>query len=645
MHLLPGVLVVVLSFHAGGFFPNATAITTVAVGAVLVARLLFARRAIAGLSVEALLPIVLLAALSGWIFLSSGWSDAPIRALVEFHRALLYLLVLLLFASLSRTENGARWLVRGLVAGIVVVCACALITRTLPGLWPTEPTIANDRLSYPLTYWNALGLLGTIGIILAFGLTSDLRESVLSRVVAAGALPVLAATVVFTFSRASLALALVGLVAVFALVRTWGAVSGVLVLPFVAMAAAAALGADQLASERPTSAMAVAQGREVIAVTLLAAATALLARWTLVRLDRRALQRGTGAAWPLPRSAVAATAGLVATVIVVGLAAGGADALGRQYDRFVEGDRVEEAQDRRERLFNPGNNGRVSQWRVASDAFDSDRLIGTGAGTYSLIWARDRPSEFRVEDAHSLYLETLAELGVVGGVLIAALILTLVAALVRRMDGPDHAIWATLLIGVLVWAIHAGVDWDWEMPALTLWVFAAGGLAVARRPGDGLRWGTGVPVRIALAGAVVLLLVTPARLTYAEHAARDGRAAFTQKDCDTAIERSQTAIDRLDLAPEPHEIIGYCLIGLGRPERAIASMQAAIGRDPQNWRPRYGLSLALAVAGRDPRPAIREARKRNPLEGLLIETSESLHATSDPRSWRKRALAAKLPPD
>ena len=73
--------------------------------------------------------------------------------------------------------------------------------------------------------------------------------------------------------------------------------------------------------------------------------------------------------------------------------------------------------DQRDRLFNPGLN-RVERWNVALDAFDADRFTGNGAGTYRLVWERDRPNDENTNDAHSLYLETLGELGLVGAVLL-----------------------------------------------------------------------------------------------------------------------------------------------------------------------------------------------------------------------------------
>lgn len=48
-----------------------------------------------------------------------------------------------------------------------------------------------------------------------------------------------------------------------------------------------------------------------------------------------------------------------------------------------------------------------------------------------------------------------------------------------RLGGPDRTLYAALFAAGLAWALHAGVDWDWQMPAVTLWVFALGGAALA----------------------------------------------------------------------------------------------------------------------------------------------------------------------
>src|ERR1700691_2976398 len=139
------------------------------------------------------------------------WSHAGGRALIEFDRAWMYLLVLLLLGSVRPSTQSLRWLVRGLVLCGCVVCVAGLISRVLPNVWPTAPDVSNQRLSYPVTYWNTLGLLAALGVVLAFHLTCSLAERRSVRVFAAAVLPLLAATRFFTFSRGAIAAGAVGL--------------------------------------------------------------------------------------------------------------------------------------------------------------------------------------------------------------------------------------------------------------------------------------------------------------------------------------------------------------------------------------------------------------------------------------------------
>src|SRR6185437_2630875 len=183
--------------------------------------------------------VALFALYAGWVFLSQAWSHAPGRAYTETSRALLYLLVLVLFASLASTSERLRWLVRVVVAAITVVCVCGLITRVLPHVWPITPNIVNNRLGYPITYWNTLGLLGAFGCVLALHLTCSLPVPV--RLAAAAVIPVLATTVLFTFSRGAIAAAILGLAVYVLLGRPRGLVSGLIATgPATAIALVAA---------------------------------------------------------------------------------------------------------------------------------------------------------------------------------------------------------------------------------------------------------------------------------------------------------------------------------------------------------------------------------------------------------------------
>ena len=66
------------------------------------------------------------------------------------------------------------------------------------------------------------------------------------------------------------------------------------------------------------------------------------------------------------------------------------------------------------------------------NGYDPHPLRGSGAGTYALLWAQHRKTSFTVVDGHSLEIETLGELGIVGLALLAIALLTMLGALARR---------------------------------------------------------------------------------------------------------------------------------------------------------------------------------------------------------------------
>src|SRR5205823_12632102 len=113
------------------------------------------------------------------------------------------------------------------------------------------------------------------------------------------------------------------------------------------------------------------------------------------------------------------------------------------------------ASDARARLTDPSSNGRLDYWRAALGGFEREPLHGTGAGTYQLTWWRSRDRAVQVMHAHSLYLEALSELGVVGLVLVIAVLAAPIACLARRIEGTDRVAAAALLACALAWAMHA----------------------------------------------------------------------------------------------------------------------------------------------------------------------------------------------
>jgi O-antigen ligase len=108
-------------------------------------------------------------------------------------------------------------------------------------------------------------------------------------------------------------------------------------------------------------------------------------------------------------------------------------------------------------------NDRITYWRVAARDLESHVAVGSGAGTYAAYWSRHpQRAYFAPLHAHSLYLETGAELGAVGLALLLAML-----ALPLSSIGSRDPIRVGAACGFLAFVLHAGVDWDWDVPVVT----------------------------------------------------------------------------------------------------------------------------------------------------------------------------------
>ena len=164
------------------------------------------------------------------------------------------------------------------------------------------------------------------------------------------------------------------------------------------------------------------------------------------------------------------------------------------------------------------------------------------------------------------------------------------------------------------------------MPAVTLAIFAAGGLALARdadappRP----RGARGVVVRVAAVALCAGLAILPVRVGLSEIQFQRSVTALYQDDCPGATTAARSALSALDGGWAPWQMIGYCAIREKRWPEAQAAMRAASERDPRNWMPLYGLAVAQAAGGKDPRAALAAAKIHNPRSNTLsIQPGES----------------------
>jgi hypothetical protein len=399
-----------------------------------------------------------------WTLASAAWSVRAPQSVLEARRTLLYAAVVLALIMLAR-RDASRFLVPATHAAISVLLVYALARYLLsPRRFDQFEAFL---LSQPLGYANAVGILAALGILLAGGLIAASTPTA-QRAAAAATVPPLAAALVFSQSAGSyLALAL-GL-ALAALLHP--AVSRLLAAVAVVTPAAAVAAALAVYSRRAETAEPRISGTVLIVLLLACALFAALAVAT-IRLT------GTEAQSRRARRLV--------LVVVVVFAVGGAAVIARSGSREP----------------------RASYFRVAwHDQVLAHPLLGTGAGTFGHYWTRSGKA-FDLGgalDAHSLYLETLAELGPLGLLLLAATLLAPLRGVIRHRFAPHVPAAAGAYAAFLV---HAGLDWDWEMPAVVIaGLCCAAAVATAElRPGRPLgraaRWAL-LSVSFALGAAAI----------------------------------------------------------------------------------------------------------------------------------------------
>ena len=82
--------------------------------------------------------------------------------------------------------------------------------------------------------------------------------------------------------------------------------------------------------------------------------------------------------------------------------------------------------------FTSGGGNRYDYWRVAVDQFADHPLRGVGAGNYDRTYFLERRTTEDIRQPHSIELQTLGELGIVGGALLAIFLVAIAVGFARR---------------------------------------------------------------------------------------------------------------------------------------------------------------------------------------------------------------------
>jgi hypothetical protein len=456
----------VLAFFSGGYFDEPRLIATLTVWVVVLVVAVAAPRPLPAFAAGRA-ALAGLALLTVWTVASVSWAPLSDPATDSAVRLLLYLGTLVAAAALLRDELAARAVEPALAAGALVVIGYGLSERLLPGLVDLgESDKAFGRLEQPITYWNAEGALAGIGLVLCARLAGAPDRPTPARALAAASAVPLGLGVYLSYSRGAIAAALVGLVVLLAAAPTRSQLrAGALAVAGSVVAAACAAAFSGVASLSGSLGEREADGAAMLAILVVLMAVAGAVQLRLIRAEERgAMVTGRlRAGRRLPAVAAAALAVGLAVLVAGGLAERGRDDQERR--RGVA--RLASVESRR-----------YDYWRVGLDAYREHPLRGIGAGGFRVEWLRERPVREGALEVHSLPLEMLVELGLPGvlgfSLMVGGLAMAGGRALRRNpLLAPGACAVPT------VWLLHASIDWDWQLPAVTLPALIAAGALLA----------------------------------------------------------------------------------------------------------------------------------------------------------------------
>jgi O-Antigen ligase len=441
--------------------------------------------------------------LGAWNLVSITWGGLPEVAWRSFDQALLGAAALtagsLLASAASRTA-----VLAGFAAGVTLQAA-EFVYRLQAGpvsddWYESDP----HKIAGPLGYANAQAGFFGLAIPITLWLTRDRRLAV--RATAGAATAVLVGSLLLTQSRGGVLFAAVAILLQAAVSRDLR----LLALDVIVFAEGCVLwvplhDVDKAIVADPTTAAPTLQR---------------YGAWLIVAAAILATVAAANPARPGPRRAIVAIAALLA---LAGLAFGLPRLGSTSQIRATFHDALLKTNTARlrageTRLGSLSSSGRVDLWRVAAKAIEDRPIVGLGAGRYAAYWGANRPIDFYVLQPHSVELEVMSELGIVGAALFTVFVLLVLGGLLIRNSVPA----AVKGVGTGVFAmliLQASVDWTLSFPALAAGgLVAVGACIVGRRPkaSSGLETAAVLVAVAAGLAAVAPPFLAARRLAHAE---------------------------------------------------------------------------------------------------------------------------------
>lgn len=560
----------------------------------------------------ALVAIVALTCLWLWSYLSIGWSESAGRALTEANRWSLYAAALpaLILLIHRRPARLGRLLVGGATVATVGV-SLYLAIRMAAG--EGADLFFGGRLVEPLGYTNGLAAY----LLMAFWPLVAAAERVSRPLASAGAVAsatLIAALLVLTQSRAVLPAVIIP--AAVLLLAVPGRSRRVSVLVAVAAGVGILLGplSDVFPDARNGDIRSAGRLMLLVVVGIGVAWLGATELWRRKPAARRSLR-----ALPAAAGAVLALGALAFFVAEVG---NPVLKVGREIDSFVEL-RPSEPGAR----FLSGGGNRYDYWRIAVEQFREDPIEGIGAGNYTRTYYLERRTSENVTQPHSLELQVLGELGIVGALMLLAFLAAVCLALARRValarsEAGTPAMTVAAGGVVMTWVVHSSVDWLHLFPGimgtalaaaavlLSPWVTPRTARSPLNSPGTAIVVAVSVLVAFAAYGVGRATLADVYRSRAQDALASNPPAA--RKDADRSLDLNDEALSG-------YYVKAAALARMGLYRETRAALRQAAAKEPHNHVP-WALLGDVAVRRRDYAQARRDygrASRLNPRDRML----------------------------
>ena len=581
MGIAVAAAIFVLSYADGGFAPTTRSYAGISawwlLGAGAAIGIAGAR---AGVNRLALAAVGLLAAFAIWILISVNWATDAARAFEQFNQVSLYVAVLAIAIVLARLVP-ASWVVGGVAVALSAIATVALVSRCFPSAFGLQagssilPSLG-VRLSFPLGYWNGLGIQVALAYPLLLAIMTSRRSRVASAV-AALPLPVLAAVMYLTSSRGAFAAAAVGVIAYVALTpRRWGALAAVVVAGIAgAIAVAVLVHKDALVNGEMTTALGVQQGHRAALLIGVACVVMALVWAGLAELGRHV-------------STPPRVVGIAVVIAVVGLAlvaivASHPIAKFDQFKNPIVGAGTHSTTTTNHLLASSGS-GRWQFWSAAVSEFRAHPLNGGGAGSWEAWWLRHGSLPLPSEFAHSLYLEALGELGIVGLLLIVGAVLVAAVGAVRAaLSLRSGEIAAAAACGIAFFAA-AAYDWVWQLAGIAIVGVGMLGFALGALPAQrAAAWGRFGAIRPILALVAVAAIIPQYVVLASGSHLRNSQNAFAAGDGSRARSEALAAKALEPWWSAPYLQLGFVAEAEHRYGEAVRWADEAIRHSRNDW--------------------------------------------------------------